>query len=341
MGAAHALPADPTSSGSAGTPLRVLYVGNFEPEHSTENHVARALRANGHNVTLAQESPTIWAMLDGVAVDEGVAFVLWTHTHGLAPEGSHEQQWLWLHRMRHRGIPTVAYHLDRWWGLKRQHQAEVEPFFRCDLVCTADGGHDDDWEHAGVEHVWYPPAVSAAECEPGIPQADMASPIAFVGSWQGGYHPEWAHRAELVRWLDRTYRGKVGFWPKRGHHAIRGVALRNLYASVRVCVGDSCLVGGATRYLSDRVPETIGRGGFLIHPRVEGVTDGTLYTEGEHLACWDPGDWNALKATIDRYLDDDERYLIATQGRAHVLEFHTYERRVSDLVELLTKRGHL
>ena len=42
-------------------------------------------------------------------------------------------------------------------------------------------------------------------------------------------------------------------------------------------------------YLSDRLPELIGRGGFLLHPYVDGVTDGTVFTDGEHLATWKLG----------------------------------------------------
>lgn len=320
--------------------MKVALVGNFEPEHSTENHYVRAHRAMGNDVVEIQEGTVPWDTVDAVAADAGVDVIQWVHTHSLAPESTHDEQWAFLRRCTRRGIPTVATHLDRWWGLARQHQAETEPFFRCDLVLTADGGHDDDWARVGVEHVWLPPAVLGSECVPGTRHPEMASRVAFIGSWHG-YHPEWPHRAELVAWLKRHHREDTQFWPKRGEHAVRGEALRDLYASVDILVGDSCLTGGATRYLSDRVPETLGRGGFLIHPRVEGVTDGALYTEGRHLACWDLGNWDELATIIDRYLDDDERDLIAKRGREHVLEHHTYETRVRQLAALLTERGLL
>jgi hypothetical protein len=41
-------------------------------------------------------------------------------------------------------------------------------------------------------------------------------------------------------------------------------------ASAKVVVGDSCF-GGRPNYVSDRYYETRGRGGFLLHPWVEGV----------------------------------------------------------------------
>lgn len=121
---------------------------------------------------------------------------------------------------------------------------------------------------------------------------------------------------------------------------MRGPALRDLYASTKVNVGDSCLVGGATAYCSDRLPECIGRGGFLLHPHVEGVTDGTLYADGVHLRCWELGDWDELRRLIDYYVaHDDERRQIAAQGRAHVLERHTYTRRLADLLADLHAEG--
>ena len=41
--------------------------------------------------------------------------------------------------LREKGRPIVAFHLDRWWDLNREHQIVDEPYFRCSLVVTADG----------------------------------------------------------------------------------------------------------------------------------------------------------------------------------------------------------
>lgn len=325
-------------------PLRIAYVGNFAPPHSTENHVVRALRSRRHTVTALQEnSPATWSRLtrDRLAFD----VVLWTRTAwdwprlGLTVERAWAVQIEALGRLRSLGIPTIGYHLDRWWGLAREHEVAEEPFFCVDLLVTADGGHDAEWERAGVAHAWLPPAVSTAEARPGTRRASYAADVGFVGSWQGGYHAEWPHRAELVGWLMHTYGERVRFWPAPGRQAVRGAALRDVYASVKVLVGDSCLAGGASRYFSDRVPETVGRGGFLVHPHVDGVTDGTHYTAGEHLATWPLGDWDRLRDTIDAALADDAgRAAVAGAGRRHVLAHHTYERRVEQLVALAETR---
>lgn len=320
--------------------MRVAYIGNLgegSAPHSTENHVARALEHNGHEVLAFHEQRFDW----NPSRIPDVGFVLWTHTHGFAPERAHKLQARFLDALRLRDVPTVGYHLDRWWDLRREHQL-TEPFFRCSLVCTADGGNQDRFAERGIEHVWFPPGVSLAECEPGAYRPELASDVAFVGSWAGGYHQESQHRYELIDWLRSTYGDRCRFWPAPGEHAVRGDALRDLYASVKVLVGDSCLVGtGKNRaYISDRIPETLGRGGVLVHPYVEGVTDGTLYEDGEHLVTWNAGYWSELRTHIDWLLEDDgARTRIAKAGREHVLAEHTYERRMEQLVALLGERG--
>ena len=129
---------------------------------------------------------------------------------------------------RDRGIPVVGYHLDIWWGLQRQTQVDTEPFFQTDLLITADGGHDDLWAEHAVNHVWFPPAVSAREAVPGRRVDKFTSRLAFVGSWQGGYHHEHQHRFELVAFLKKNFRSSCEFYPRIGEHAIRGAELRDL-----------------------------------------------------------------------------------------------------------------
>lgn len=320
--------------------LRIAYCGNFGVSFSTESHIARAMRNNGHHVEPFRENePGAFVRLSKRVRDFDL--IVWTRT-GWNPPVPHAEQFKMLVNAAEAGVPTVGVHLDRWWGLGREGQVRDEPFFRCALVATADGGHDAEWAAANVNHVWFPPGVSRDECEPGTFRRAMASDVAFVGSWRPGYHAEWRHRPQLVDFLRRTFRNRVAFWPKPGHPAIRGGDLRDLYASVKVLVGDSCLVGGVEKYHSDRIPESIGRGGFLLHPHVHGVTDGTLYVDGKHLRTWTLGRWGELRDLIEHYLSHDaERAEIAAAGKAHVMAEHTYERRMADLFVTLAERGLL
>ncbi len=296
------------------------------------------MEALGWTVEFHQENvPGIFLVAAArLGADPPIDFVLWTRT-GWSPPVPHDEQYAMLDAARSAGISTVGAHLDRWVGLEREGQIDEEPYFRVDLLCTADGGHPEHWKERGIEHVWFPPGVSEFECDGGTYNCRMASDVAFVGSWRPGYHALWQHRPQLVAFLRRSYGARCRFWGGPGH-SVRGEALRDLYASSKVNVGDSCLVGNATHYWSDRIPETLGRGGFLLHPYVEGIEE--HFTDGKHLRLWPVDDWAELRRLIDYYIaHDDERRAIAAEGRRHVLEHHTYTVRMAQLEALLRERG--
>lgn len=314
---------------------RVIYIGNFGPEHSTETHVRQALEANGHEVAAVQENDELAWELRWWPWNAQPDVVMWTRTKSLSDQIPHHTKIAVLDYCRRSGIPTVGYHLDRWWGLPRETDILAgDPFFRVSTLVTADGGHDKEWADAGVNHLWMPPGVSEFECVPGTFEEAYASDVAFVGSWQGGYHPEWAHRDQLVGWLMATYGDRCRFWPQPGQPAMRGAPLRDLYASVKVLVGDSCLVPNrdgspVARYWSDRVPETLGRGGVLIHPWVDGMN----FIGGVHLFYWELGDWEALRSLIDFAVDmsDEARAMFRDGARRRILNGDTYTIRMRQL----------
>jgi len=81
-------------------------------------------------------------------------------------------------------------------------------------------------------------------------------------------------------------------------------------------------------YWSDRIPEVTGRGGFLLHPFVDGLGD-------EHqIPTWPMGDWDRLYELIDRYTtDDDARQTIATATHSETLRRHTYTVRMGQVLD--------
>jgi hypothetical protein len=318
--------------------VNIAYAGNFDPPHSTENEVRKALDILGHDVWLCQEGqPNRWRELTDRVHEFDV--ILWTRTADLAKRIPHGEQRRMLLQARRAGVPTVAFHLDRWWGLRengREDSVWSEPFFRCEHFFSTDGAHDTEWAVAGVNHHWMPPGVSEFECVPGTPRDEWRSDIGFLGSWRH-YHGEHTHRRELVEWLRATYGDRVRFFPEPGQPGIRGDDLRDLIASVKVWVGDSCLApradgGPMHSYVSDRVPEVTGRGGFLLHPHVDGVFPECWSSEG--VLTWRMGDWETLKVFIDTYVaDDEDRTQRAAWARRETLERHTYTVRLAQVLE--------
>jgi hypothetical protein len=324
---------------------RVVYIGNFEPPASTENEVLRALRSLGHDVFPRQEQE--WASwLLPVEAD----VLLWTRTRSLSDQIDVEVRAALLADCESRGIPTVGYHLDRWCGLAREAEIEHDPFFRVSLLCTADGGHDREWKDAGVNHEWFPPAISEFECGLGHDFGNAGYDVAFVGSWQHYGHSEWwPERARMLEHVRSWYGDRFECFPAPGTPAVRGAALADVYATAKVVVGDSCLAPAkdgtpVERYWSDRVPETLGRGGLLVHPYVEGLSDefhAGLPEEPipRYLMTYPLGDMDALHDRIELLLRaaayEPDRRLLQAAAIGDVKRGHTYTVRMRQLWERL------
>lgn len=313
--------------------MRVALLGNLEPPHSTENEIRKALTALGHDVIVTQEG-------HGRMPDLDCHVALWTRTASLCERTPVERQRQWLIDARRAGVPTVAVHLDRWHGL-REHGREAsvweQPYFHCEHFFSTDGAHDLEWAAAGVNHHWMPPGVSEFECEPGTPRDEWRCDVGFLGS-VGGYHAEHQHRGELVQFLRETYGDRFRQFPGEGQPGIRGDDLRDLIASVKVWVGDSCLApradgGEMVRYWSDRVPELTGRGALLLHPEVEGLSE-----QHPGLPTWHMGAGDELRRLIDIWLavDESDRQQRAEALRRHTVEHHTYTVRMAQVLEAVT-----
>jgi glycosyl transferase family 1 len=309
----------------------VAYRGNFRVPWTTETHVSASLEALGHRVVRLQEDRTNW--MTCLKAGREADLFLWQKTWSIDPDGGHRT----LKLLREAGTPSVSFHLDRYIGLARESQLVDDPFWRTDLVFTADGGHDAEFADYNVNHRWLPPAVHEAECAPVAPdRRRFPHPVIFVGSHPYP-HPEWRpYRDQLIEACSRFYGSEFGVWPEQRGHPIRGRDLAVLYASAEIVVGDSCLNSGITRYWSDRIPETLGRGGFLIHPEVDGLED--WYEDGRDLRTYPLGDFGALIRLVHWYRrHPGTRAVIAERGRATVLGRDTYRHRMLAVLETVER----
>lgn len=333
------------------TQLSVLYIGSFTALDAysdcfnTECHYARAFEANDCKVTQAQEprplpdesplafSQRQYAFLDDLRDEIGKHdLLLYTRTAGLPPD---ETVALWR-EFEAGGAVTAAVHLDLFFGLNREHQLREQPMFQMQHVFTADGDHEKRWEQAGINHHWLRAGVVEDECYLGTPRPEFESDVIFVGS--GGYphyHSEWPHRQQVIDFLADTYGGRFHKWGGPEERTIRGRDLNDLYASAKVVVGDSlALHGSRTRYHSDRVYESAGRGGFIIMPRLGGMV-----REIPLLPTYALGDFGELKMHVDYWLEHDEvRLALRDELHAHVKNHCTYTQRARELLEVVGLR---
>lgn len=315
--------------------MRLFYVGNLGPDaapHSTENDVRVAFEALGWDVDgmperdfmRALDSPRLRPALWDRALSADL--VIHTMTQGRYPNAD-ECLRLWADCER-AGVPTASIHLDLFFGLSSPKDSGPQrcalprehPMFKVAHVFTADGGHDEEWKRDGVNHHWLPPGVRHTECIDVGPNDRFQRPsdpvtltaidaaaegrylVGFAGS--DGYHPEWPHRPQLVQWLREQYGDKFLHIGGSSTPRITGLALNRVLASVPVWVGDSCLTRPDFAYWSDRLPETWGRGGFLIHPRIDAMSE--HYMRSVPGKPWECGDWNALRGEIEDWLGADD-----------------------------------
>lgn len=313
--------------------MRILYVGNYKHSWCTEVHLAREMEGLGHAVDRFQEPPGGGNQQTLRQIEqraEGCDLVMWTRTWGLPKEATE----LWR-RLEAKGTATASYHLDLYVGLARERHVAADPFWTTGHVFTPDGDPvSADWfADRGINHVWCPPAIVSDECTRGTVRPEFEHDVVFVGSAARSYHPEWPHRRDLLDWLAATYGDRFHRYGVPDS-VVRGQDLNDLYASAKVVVGDSLCPPGHTRYWSDRVYETVGRGGFLIHPRVPGLEE--HFDDGQHLLFYDYGDFARLRGLIDEALVDDYgRVAVTHAGMEHVRAHHTYRHRLDAALRVI------
>lgn len=303
---------------------RIAYVGNWRDTWSTETHVAHAFRELGFDVERVGHDGLDDQTLRHIARSKD--FVVY------APGRNRLSTW----GLRDCGQPVVAYHLDRFWGLRRECELRTDPMFHAHVVCTPDGDVHP-WSDYGVNHVAVRAGVHGPEAYDGEPDPQYdGAVVGFVGTGGRSYHTEWPHRRELLHRLRAWYGNRFVQRPDGGDQKrLHGDSLNRFYASIPIIVGDSCFASGAARYWSDRPYEVWGRGGFLVMPRIYQLADEIGSYPG-----FTPYAWEQLHELIESFaarpqLREDVRVRIASKVR----EDCTYRHRALELIEALARYG--
>lgn len=301
----------------------VAFIGNFEVPFSTESHHAYTWMQLGWNVIKLQENKTNgYEVANACKISD---LLQWTHTHGWSFPGEKEMMSTIMHGSASQPkIPSFSYHLDKYFGIgSRENNYLDHPSFHLDYFFSTDGGNEEGWKQAGINHHWILPGVVEYGCKMGRSIDNIR--VLFTGSV--GYHSEYLFRPRMVEALKANY--GESFQVRTGY---REDALNDLYASATVCVGDH-IFAGCPRYCSDRLFETIGRGGFIIYPETEGITE-TI----PGLVTYKPQDIQDLIHKIDYFLDRDhepERIERRNAAFEYVKQHGTYTNRLRQILEIM------
>ena len=305
--------------------LNISFIGNFNVNFTTECDREWSLKKLGHNVRRFQENLTTAKMLlDAMSSTD---LLVYSHTHdpSYIIKGLKEV----FEEYKKAGIPTTSVHLDRFAWLNRESDVGTEATWFTEYIFMADGSPEavELYKKHNLNWYWLKPGVIQRDCYLASPDKNrFPHDIIFVGS--KGYHPEYRQRPQLIEFLQRTYGKRFGHYGNDGLGVVRGHDLNTLYASAKVVVGDSCF-GGRPKYWSDRVTETIGRGGFLIHPPCEGL-------EIEGLQIYKANDFKSLKSTIDFWVaNNKDREKLRVQSHEFVKKNETYTNRSEEMLKVI------
>lgn len=311
--------------------ITCAYIGNFEPEFSTENDVRKAFEHLGHKVVPIQENKTNVAKVRRAM--ESADMLLITGTWDSLPLIDMLDV---FKECAEQGKPTATLHLDTFWGKSRNGRKWWrEVMFHTAYLFTADGDYQDEWKRFGKNHIWLPPAVRHDACHFGTPRDEYKCDVAFVGSNGHGYHEDvWSYRRELVDALrEMSIRNGWSFKNPGGDDPkiYRDDSMNSFYASAKVTVGDSlCLKKGQSEYWSDRQAEATGRAGFLIMPQINAIND--IY--GDSVPMYEWGDFKNLEDNIKYYLENEQEREEKKQKAHEITKAgHTYCNRVNTILK--------
>lgn len=292
--------------------MTILYVGKFGKMWD-EEYIAQGFENIGHKVIRHAEHRH-WLDLKHALEREKpdiLLFAKWDTPKELVST---------IQKHQRDGMKTVCWVFDLYFDYVRENQVFTRSFFKADYVFTTDGGHDEQFKKAGVNHQLVRQGIRTEECfiQPGTPRG-----IVFVGTDSGVGQ----YRVDMIGSVKKFAPDMR--WVGRGDSdEMRGVALNELYGNTKIVLGDSYY---SPYYWSNRVVETLGRGGFLIHPEVPGLKE-----EYPHIVTYERGNWTDLKNRIVYYLNhEQERLDLIQKNYEWVRDRYTIEKKCAELISKL------
>lgn len=289
--------------------MKIALIGKFKRMHD-EEYIARSFEILDHKVCRIYEGGTSKEVIEQLE-DFGPDLVVWTKL--MVPQAARIREHC-------RKYKTVCWVFDLYWGYEREYRMKNHPAFTADFVFTTDGGHDAEFAAAGIKHQCIRQGIYKQECFYYPPEPEDL--IVFVGS----ENPLHGHRQKQMSFLEQEYGEKFKWIGRNNTEEIRGLKLNELFMTAKIVVGDSVY---SPYYWSNRVVETLGRGGFLIHQEVPGLKE-----EYPDLVTYPRGDFAALKKLIDFYLThEDERRAIIKKNFEWVRSHYTMEKKCAELLK--------
>lgn len=229
-----------------------------------------------------------------------------------------------LQKLRREDTKIASWVFDLYFGYHREYQVRNAKFFNgVDMVFSTDGGHNGEWARYGIKHTLLRQGIYHKECFI-VPEEEKEHDVIFIGS----DNPVFPERKELMELISYKYKN-FKWYGKKDTCEVRSTDLNDLFAKTKVVIGDSY---PSQNYWSNRVVETLGRGGFLIHRDVAGIKK-----EYPDLVTYNGTPQDLLKK-IDYYLcNDSQRKKIIKKNFDIVKNNYTSIHRCEEILKWLNQ----
>lgn len=288
--------------------MKITYLGNFENpfSDSTEKHIASALEQMGHEVVRINENG--FSVSDVVA-KQGDLFLF--HKGGTSTGSDLPKLIELLNKIT---CKKVCWYFDKVYQDRILWMETVIPF--CDHVFLTDETYIRRNKYRNVSVLRQ--GVGDIHAHLGTFKERYQNDIVFLGSVYG-------ERDKFTSGLEKVYGKRFKII-----NGIFGEKLNDLCASTKIFVAPHYPQDNF--YWSSRVYQILGAGGFLIHPRFEGLKE--EYVMGKELVMYMDG--LDLREKIDYFLEHEwERKDIQLAGHSKTVEKYKYSDRVKTMMEFL------
>lgn len=292
--------------------MKISIIGKFKRLYD-EEYIARSFEMLGHTVQRIEER-LITHQIVGLIDEFNPDVVLWTKLMVVEP-----------HKVREalRKYKTVCWVFDLYFDYEREFRIKTHPAFTADYVFTTDGGHQERFKSVGINHQCVRQGIFKEDCY--IADGTPEDTIVFVGS-DNVYNQQ---RNKQISVIQQRFGDKFKWYGRFDTNEVRNGDLNILYSKSKIVIGDSVY---SPHYWSNRVVETLGRGGFLIHQEVEGLKE--CYP---HLVTYKRGDFDDLCAKINYYLaHEEERLDIVRKNFEWVKENYTCDKQCQKILDYIS-----
>ncbi len=195
--------------------MKILHIGNFAKKSSPLGYcpnaewMSKTFEQLGHKVDRYNEAEL--SAMDAMGIiNRGNYDMLFCEEGRLRGDFLDDERhkrdilrrefWPVMRTAKNNGVQVVPWLTNIFYGImRREVQIKQNPIFKASIVFTTDGGHQKEFEEAGVNHVLLRQGIFQDEAYLTEEKYETPCEIGFIG---GIYENIWPYREKMVKWLE-------------------------------------------------------------------------------------------------------------------------------------------